>query len=908
MFVVFSLAFISLWLKWSMPHFFIIVVLTLGTIISLVLLYNSSNKPFYYNGDILAIFTGYFFFLVEKTIAHSPFNDPFLCINISIGLSMIIIGLLNRKNPISIKDKFLFILKNKKKLFLFAFDMLFVLFTVDILLFLLGLGINVDTSSLTVFLYTFFPKLISVKIFLTLIFCSITKEFKIENVSLSLSSVILMVLFGTFNYYYIMPYVQNILSLILTKLDTLVTRICFLVENSSKGNDTQSLAEGIFYIVTNLPVVGRLLQSFMTITNNHYNIYSPFRLPYNGLIKNKIYFYPLTKISKFTTIHIATIIQNKVEFFSSYRGNDPNLELNLKKNYLYLTRLISNFISDYSKLTGEINLRCAYKQVIINTSLNKVNLEDYSLNKNNLNFAFKIDDKGVSYLDLLNSKLHINFPGDIFNLCGKSYKYYFFDYSENRTSELLRITDPIQNGNNLQLYMQQEFVDYNSYNPQEDLDTNPQEDMDTNPQKDMDSNPQEEMENNLEEFSQEDFVDYNAYNPQVDLDTNPQEEMETNPQEEMETNLQEFTQEDFVDYNRCNSQELEDSTVTLNNFSSNRGIERSLDTENNDSNESTGIDSSYSCIIAKVTKMEGKDLLYLTFDLSKLKTMPEDYLDEICIVGRTALFDHYNSIIEDSNVVKDIVDNFKLSQVLISEETGEEYKHFMYYLFEYKKDVLEANNIELSNLSPFSNLFLTGSQEYSEENIEFTDENLDLAETNTLIVLKEIKTRYMNFINSPSSKSTFSSVYFNEINIILRNGVVVDTTDNEESNFTVLLGELLYKHPDIFNYTGGRVKLSKAYVRTVYNKLTELIRKPLTKDDILFLINGLETRKEKFMEYRRTKDYTLRDCYLQDFNIRGEVLMFPIDSQTVDYEFLRLLENLRKEKPALLKKSVISVD
>lgn len=50
--------FIPLWLEWTRAHFCILILLTLGAIISLLLIYNNSNKEFYYNGDMLAVFTG----------------------------------------------------------------------------------------------------------------------------------------------------------------------------------------------------------------------------------------------------------------------------------------------------------------------------------------------------------------------------------------------------------------------------------------------------------------------------------------------------------------------------------------------------------------------------------------------------------------------------------------------------------------------------------------------------------------------------------------------------------------------------------------------------------------------------------------------------------------------------------
>ena len=166
---------------------------------------------------MIAQITGNYLLLVDKTISDSVFNDTFLCINIIIGLSMIIIGLLHSRKTMSIKDKFLFIVENKKKLFIIGLTMLLAISALNMLLFILGLGITVDTSSLTLFLYTFFPKLINIRLILIFITCSITKEFKLDNVSLSLSSLIFMMLLGSVNHYYVLPYFKVIMLLGLTK-------------------------------------------------------------------------------------------------------------------------------------------------------------------------------------------------------------------------------------------------------------------------------------------------------------------------------------------------------------------------------------------------------------------------------------------------------------------------------------------------------------------------------------------------------------------------------------------------------------------------------------------------------------------------------------------------------------------
>ena len=138
----------------------------------LLFIYNSSNKLFFYNGDMLSVFSGYYLFLLEKTTYHSLFNDTFISINVLIGLTMLITGVVNSKKTTSIIDKFIFIINNKQLLFIFALASLFVIFSVNMFLFLVNLGIVVNTSTPTLFIYTFFAIIISSKLVSIFIFFS----------------------------------------------------------------------------------------------------------------------------------------------------------------------------------------------------------------------------------------------------------------------------------------------------------------------------------------------------------------------------------------------------------------------------------------------------------------------------------------------------------------------------------------------------------------------------------------------------------------------------------------------------------------------------------------------------------------------------------------------------------------
>ena len=323
---------------------------------------------------------------MDKTISDSIFNDTYICINIIIGLNMIIIGLLNNRKTLSIKDKLLFIMKNKELLFIFALTMFLAIFILNVILFILGLGIIVDTSSLTLFLYTFFPKVISVRLIIIFFICSITKEFKLDNVSLSLSSLIFMMLLGSVNYYYVLPYFKVIMFLGLTKLNNLLSRVYLADYSAMKTTSNQSLAEGIYNIITKFPIMGRLFSSFRSYGYN-YNILSPFRSSYNELIKYKINIYPITKISKFTRIDLFTNVEKRIELFYLYKGKINSLEALLKNDSLYLRDLISHFVSSYSNLTCKINLTCADQIVTINTTFNNGHLEEFNLNRIHLNFV-----------------------------------------------------------------------------------------------------------------------------------------------------------------------------------------------------------------------------------------------------------------------------------------------------------------------------------------------------------------------------------------------------------------------------------------------------------------------------------------------------------------------------------------
>jgi hypothetical protein len=176
-------------------------------------------------------------------------------------------------------------------------------------------------------------------------------------------------------------------------------------------------------IITNFPMFRKLSTLFSPYIVNNMDRSSPFRLPYENIIKNPINTYCLNKLSRFNPVDIARIIPNRLDVSYSYKGSRGDLNLLLRKNLLYLKGVIYNFTSNYSNLTCSINLTYYGQKIRIDTIIKNGHLESFNLQRTNLDLA-------------------------------KSSKYtnYFYESSMDKIKELLRLTEPCKVGSDLQVF------------------------------------------------------------------------------------------------------------------------------------------------------------------------------------------------------------------------------------------------------------------------------------------------------------------------------------------------------------------------------------------------------------------------------------------------------------------------
>ena len=870
--VLLSFIFIPLWLKWNVAYFSILVILTLGTILSLLVIYNSSNYTFYYNSDMLAIFTGYYLYIAEKAIANSSFNDTFLSINVTIGLSMIILGLINSQETQSLHDKFLFITKNKDIFFIFGLAMVFVIFTVNILLFLVGLGILVETGSITLFIYTFFSKVISIKLILLFIFCSITKEFKLHNVSLSLSSVIFMILLGSANYYYVIPYVKVIMSLGLTKLYNIFTQICLLVENSTIKTDYhETLTEGIYNILVKFPIIGRYLELFKISHKNYKDIHSPFRMFYHNPFKYKVNIYPLAAISKFNNKFMFTIVENKLAVLHLYGVTVDSLELQWKKNYMnYTTALTYHLPFTYNNFACNGKLICSDQMVDIYSTVKNNSLELFYLERTNLEkFSYKSPNLYKGNSDIANLSSYKKSDNSFL-----ASSYDSLDFIRN-----YHISPPNQN-NSLQVFMQQGFSN-DHYNYQQG---------------------------------------FNSY-----------------------------------DYS---FQQGESSTVTGEHFNLNRGTKRSLESENEDIHENTSKSINYVCIEIKMIRLNNKDILFLSFDPTKFETEGDRYLDEICITGRTVLFDHYNSLMEDSMKVRRIVENVKFEDISISENIDGSCTAFYTAFMDKHRDRIIANNLELKNINLFSKVYLDDSPDYSDDNPDYSDnnpyysdnhpdysdDNLDYSndhpdcsndhpdcsndDSNSVDyteeqqnIFKQLPPREIqNLIDKLVSKQTeffdsykgsditFRRCYLKNLGLFLEGGVIKMTkSENYENEITHVLNALINIKPDLFGEEiyqpkDGFRMTRVNWICSVLNRLllpSQNLNGDLTEKDVMILTRELKSRARDLFNENTSNYIVPKDCILSNFGITvyKELVAINENENYIHNPFTELLNKVMINHP-----------
>ena len=180
----------------------------------------------------------------------------------------------------------------------------------------------------------------------------------------------------------------------------------------------------------------------------------------------------------------------------------------------------------------------------------------------------------------------------------------------------------------------------------------------------------------------------------------------------------------------------------------------------------------------------------------------------------------------------------------------------------------------------------------------------DLTEENLTILTKELKIRIHNYFKDREFKGDLpKTCEFRQVNIKNIAGVVVEGSSLLENEFTKLLGIFMKKKPEFFTKRATEVNLTKTSLSTLYNKISDLIRKPLTKDQITFLINGLESRKNNLLEYRKNTGNNSEFCLLSDLFFSRNRIILEKDAGLVEYEFTGLLENLRKQKPNLFPKN-----
>jgi len=132
-------------LEWYIPIYIVLLGITTGAIYSLV---NSYIKP-YYDLHNIGLNIELYLYLLEHTIGCSEDNELLKAVLGIIGLSSIIFSLFYFKKYMTIWERITYITDNWELILFIGLAVMLTVFTINILLWMLGIGIIINTSSLT---------------------------------------------------------------------------------------------------------------------------------------------------------------------------------------------------------------------------------------------------------------------------------------------------------------------------------------------------------------------------------------------------------------------------------------------------------------------------------------------------------------------------------------------------------------------------------------------------------------------------------------------------------------------------------------------------------------------------------------------------------------------------------------
>lgn len=240
------------------------------------------------------------------------------------------------------------------------------------MLFMVGLGIVVDTSSTKMFFYTFLAKVTSIRTVLTIIICFITKQLTIEHISLSILSLLVMITLGWVNYVYIIPYIK-----VLT----------FTNDLGNKGEIANNIGKGLYDILKKFPMLGRYIDVFFSnlkVTGNVY-VDSHFRNHITPLVKKVIPIYPFDKISKFTTINFPLILENHGEVSIKIKTDITNFKLFLSNNSELIKDYMSTSVFKYCNLNLNLKVALEDQDIYVKASFKNGYIESYAVENTRVN-------------------------------------------------------------------------------------------------------------------------------------------------------------------------------------------------------------------------------------------------------------------------------------------------------------------------------------------------------------------------------------------------------------------------------------------------------------------------------------------------------------------------------------------
>jgi hypothetical protein len=273
------------------------------------------------DGSLLGAWLEKSWAILSNLVAESHVSDPYTTLFMYIGLAMLIIDIIfnTKANSLSLLDRFSFVWNNRYLLLIYFL----LIFTLNIALYVLSIGIIISTTSLLLFVYTMFCKIILFRIVIIVLMFMFTGCIQLSSFYFSLVSIISIMCLSYFSLFYVMPFIVPTFIENSNIFNLFICNIFNLFSCNIEAIDLTPLRVGLIHLFKSNPITSKMMDILKLYNSKPIiNTDSSFRIPYTSLSINKVVLYMRPRLSAYVPLNFTKLINTTQTLTYNIKSNN----------------------------------------------------------------------------------------------------------------------------------------------------------------------------------------------------------------------------------------------------------------------------------------------------------------------------------------------------------------------------------------------------------------------------------------------------------------------------------------------------------------------------------------------------------------------------------------------------------